>query len=137
MTVTIPAQTDEIRIVERAPTATDAQLLLQLIQTGAATGADEGWSLLQAFDSPPTMSQLRRRHPQGTVEYRQVGAFLESCETLGTFVKHGLIHRGLTHDLFWVAGAWRICEKLCRALRKEAGEPRLFENFEALARTGD
>ena len=135
MTVTIPAQTDEITIVESPPTTTDAQLILQLMQFSASSGANEGWQLLQGFETPPTLSQLRRRYPRESREYGQISAFLGSCEVIGTFVKNGLLHRGLTHDTWWIAGAWRASEKVCKGMRKEAGEPRLYENFEALART--
>ena len=135
MTVTIPSQTDTLEIIERAPTTADAQLILQIMQVDAASGANQGWRLLMNFDTPPTLSQLRRRHPRETAEYGQINAFLASCETIGTFVKHGLLHRGLVDDTWWVAGAWRVSEKICKGLRKEAGEPRLFENFEALARS--
>jgi hypothetical protein len=60
-------------------------------------------------------------------------AFLGSSETIGTFVKQGLLDEGLVNDLYWIAGAWKYAEKSCKAMRKETGQPRLFENFERLA----
>ena len=125
---------DDLRIVTTPPSATDAQLILQLAQVNAVTGADDGWHLLHTgFETPPTRSQLIRKHPVESLEYRQIQAFLRSCETLGTFVRQGILNEALVHDLFWVAGAWRMSEKLCKAMRKEAGEPKLMENFEWLA----
>jgi len=44
---------------------------------------------LEAFDSRPALAQLKKRHPRGTQEWQQIAAFLGSCETMGTFVKHG------------------------------------------------
>jgi hypothetical protein len=140
MTDTIPGQTalsrptDDLRIVTTPPSTADGQLLLQLMEVNATTGADDGWNLLQhSFETPPTRSQLLRKYPIESLEYRQIQAFLRSCETLGTFVRQGILNEALVHDLFWVSGAWRMSEKLCKAMRKEAGEPRLMENFEWLA----
>lgn len=134
MSVTVPAQaTDEIQIVSTPPTAADAQIILQLLQLNAASGANAGWDLLQAYETPPTLAQFRKKYPRGTTEQQQVSAFIGSCEAIGTFVKQGVLNEALVQDLFWVAGAWKRAEKICKGLRKEAGEPRLYENFEALA----
>lgn len=132
MTMTIPTQADDLRIVG-GPTAADAQLIVAMQHVDAISGAHEGWYLLRSFDTPPTLTQLRKRYPADSDEYRCVSMFLGSCETIGTFVKHGLLHEGLVHDLYWIDGAWRLSEKACKGLRKEAGEPRLYENFELLA----
>ena len=140
MTATIPVQTtqtrpadDPLRIVTTPPSTADAALILQLMAVDAATGANEGWHLLSAFETPPTRSQLLRKHPRESAEYRMIQAFLMSCETLSTFVRQGILNEALVNDLFWVTGAWRKSEKLCKAMRKEAGEPRIMENFEWLA----
>jgi hypothetical protein len=140
MTATNPAQTtataatDHIQIIQTPPTLADAQLILQIQQVDAISGANEGWHLLQAFDTAPTMSQAKKRYPQGSKEWTQLFAFLASCETMSTFVKNGLLNEALVNDVFWVQGAWQKSEKLCKALRKEGGEPRLMENFEWLAK---
>lgn len=142
MTATIPAQTDataaadDLQIIRTPPTIEDAQLIIQLQMAASMSGADQGWQLLQAFETAPTMSQLKRRHPQGSAEWNQIGAFLASCETMATFVKNGLLNEALVNDVFWIQGAWQKSEKICKAMRKEAGEPRLMENFEWLARRG-
>jgi hypothetical protein len=132
VSVTTPTQTDELRIVGGA-TATDAQLIVAMQHNDAISGAHEGWQLLRSFDAPPTLAQLRKRYPPDSQEYRCISAFLGSCETTGTFVKQGLLHEGLVHDLYWIAGPWRQSEKICKGLRKESGEARMFENFELLA----
>jgi hypothetical protein len=135
MSITIPEKTDDIRIVG-GPTKEDAQLLVEMQHVDAISGAHDGWRVLQSFDTPPTLAQLRKRYPKDSEEYANVMAFLGSNETTGTFVKQGLLHEGLVHDLYWVAGAWRLSEKVCKGLRKEVGEPRLFENFELMASRG-
>jgi hypothetical protein len=102
-------------------------------QVDALSGANEGFRLMRSFDKPPTLAQLRKRYPQDSREYGCVMAFLGSSETMATFVKQGLLDEALVNDLYWVAGAWQYAEKSCKGMRKETGEPRLYENFERLA----
>ena len=135
MTMTVSPQhaTDEIQIVRTPPTMAEAQLIVQMATNDALSGAQQGFGVLRQFETPPTLGQLRKKHPAGSEAYSQVMAFLASCEMTATFVKQGLLSFELVDDLYWVAGAWQSTAKLCRGLRKEAGEPRLYENFELLA----
>src|SRR3954471_21186380 len=134
MTTTLqPQQTDEIQIVTTPPTMAEAQLIVQMATNDAINGAHKGYGLLQQFETPATLGQLRKKHPMDTEAYHFVMAFLGSCEMTATFVKQGLLSEELVNDLYWVAGAWRVSEKVCKGLRREAGEPRIYENFEALA----
>jgi Domain of unknown function (DUF4760) len=62
-----------------------------------------------------------------------VQALLTFYETIGTFVKNGLLDRDLVYDWIWAAGVWdRVAPAVARA-RERTGVPQLFENFEALA----
>src|SRR4051794_6120504 len=134
MTTTIPQQqTDELQVVRTPPTIAEAQLIVQMATNDAISGADRGFGLLNQFENPPTLSQLRRKYPIDSDDSRHVMGFLASCEMTATFVKQGLLSEDLVNDLFWVAGAWRVSEKICKALRKESGEPRLYENYERIA----
>ncbi len=54
-------------------------------------------------------------------------------ETNGTFTKQGLLDRALLLDLWWVSGMWAQIGPAAIRQREKVGEPRLFENFEALA----
>src|SRR3954466_5906145 len=128
-----PQQTDEIQIVRTPPTMAEAQLIVQMATNNAINGANQGYSLLRQFETPPTLGQLRKKHPTSSDEYRYVMAFLGSCEMTATFVKQGLLSEDLVNDLYWVVGSWQVGEKICKGLRREGGEPRIYENFEALA----
>ena len=130
---TFTRPTDDPRIVTTPPSTADAQLILQLMQVNAVSGADEGWHLLNSFETPPTRSQLLRKYPRESAEYRRIQAFLAGCETMATFVRQGILSEALVHDVFWITGAWKRSEKICKAVRKEAGDPRIMENFEWLA----
>ena len=135
MTMTVPPQqtTDEIQIIRTPPTIAEAQLLVQMATNDAVSGADRGYGVLRTFETPPTLGQLRKKHPVGSEQHHQVMGFLASCEMTATFVKQGLLSEELVNDLYWVRGAWQVSEKLCKGMRREAGEPRLYENFELLA----
>jgi Domain of unknown function (DUF4760) len=124
---------DDKASVSSGATPADAQLAVQIMAAGIAAGADSGGEILFAYDSPPTLTQLREDHPRLSEQYRQVSAFLAQGETIATFVKHGVLNAALVDDLVWVAGAWKVAEQVCKGLREEAGEPRLYENFEWLA----
>jgi hypothetical protein len=131
------AEGDAVTEPDTRPSTVDAQLVLQQAAVDATTGALNGRLLLQAFDAPPTLAQLRKRHPPGSVEYAQVNAFLMSCETTATFVRQGLLNEALVHDLYWFAGYWRAAEKVVKGLRREHNSPGIYENTEWLARRGE
>lgn len=61
-----------------------------------------------------------------------VGKALFFGETVGTLVKHGLIDRDLMLDLLWLEGIWARVGPHAKVARERDGEPRLYENFEAL-----
>jgi hypothetical protein len=141
MSTTTPVQSagpdisaDDIQVLRTPPTIADAQLVLQQALVDATTGANRGFGVLRRFDSPPTLAQLRKKHAPGSTEHDNAMAFLVSCETTGTFVRQGILNEALVDDLYWIEGAWRAAEKVCKGMRREAGEPRLFENFEWLAK---
>lgn len=136
-TPTPTIRTDEAPTLKTGATIADAQLVVQILANGTAAGADRGYELLRSHPSPPTLDQLREAHPRLGDDYRQVMAFLGECEMIATFVKQGLLDDALVQDLFWVSGGWAASAEVCRGLREESGEPRLYENFEWLAARAD
>jgi hypothetical protein len=53
-------------------------------------------------------------------------------EVAATFVKNDLLDRALLLDTLWMEGLWKRVAPSARAARERDGEPRLYENFEAL-----
>jgi hypothetical protein len=133
MTVTPQQTTDEIQVIRKPPSIAEAQLIVAMATNDSVSGADRGYAVLRAFETPPTLGQLRKKHPVGSEPYRHALGFLASSEMTATFVKQGLLSEDLVNDLYWVAGAWQVTEKVCKGLRRETGAPRLYENFELLA----
>src|SRR4051812_15384745 len=107
-----------------AGTHEEAMLLMQIAHFGTDTGLPEATRALMSPGFNPEAVEARDPH---------VHAVLEVGEMLGTFVKNDLLSRDLVTDLFWIEGMWERVGPAALKMREQLGEPRLFENFEALA----
>ena len=132
--MTIPTQTSELTITS-APTDTDAQLMIQLAQLGQAMHIDRGQALLWKHhkEGGITFEQFEATYDTDSKEAVAILNVLKWHETVGTLVKQGLLDRGLIHDWLWVSGVWDTCRAIAIGQREQAGEPQIWENFEALA----
>jgi hypothetical protein len=101
---------------------------------GAMTGAHRGFQLITMFEKPPTLAQVRKRYPRDSQEYQQITASCGLEETIATFVRQGILNEALVNDMFPVAMGWTLMEKFAKGIRRETGEPRLYENAEWLAK---
>jgi len=102
----------------------DAKLAVQLLSWGSQLGVLEAVSAVWAADYDPESA---------TSDDPSVRALLMFGETIGTLVKQDVLDRGLVHDLWWVEGIWSKVGPPALRQREQVGEPRLYENFEALA----
>ena len=108
-----------------APTREDATLLVQIMQMMAAIDPDNAMDEIWADDFDPQTADLGSKGVRRTCF---------QFETIGTFVKNDLLSRELVHDMMWVRGVWDRVGPAALKQRERIGEPRLFENFEALAK---
>jgi hypothetical protein len=106
------------------PTQEDGKMLIQLAQLGRSYGLNEAMPAIFADDFDPESANVMDT---------PVLAFLAYGELIGTLVKHDLISSDLVHDYLWVAGVWARVGPAAKRQREKLGEPRLYENFEALA----
>ena len=107
-----------------APTREDAQLMMQILQWGNTLGLKEAFpSLLADGFDPETADPMDDA----------VGTVLTFVETIGAFVKLDLLSRELVDEVLWVKGIWERVGPAALKAREQAGEPRIYENFEALA----
>jgi hypothetical protein len=111
-----------------SPTREDATLLIQIAQWSTALGMQEVLPALfdDSFD-PDTADALIDK---------PVRTALMFGESVGTLVKHDLLNAELVHDWLWVEGLWARVGPAAERQREKFGEPRLYENFEALATEG-
>ena len=108
-----------------APTREDATLLVQIMQMMTTVDSDQEMDEIWADDFDPQTADPKSKG----VRY--------ACfqfETIGTFVKHDLLSRELVEDLIWIDGIWDRVGPAALKMRAKAGEPRLSEHFEALAK---
>ena len=102
----------------------DAHLVVQLARWGSEMGAEDASEVIfsDAFDSA-----------NASVQDAAVHKMLTFAEVVGTLVKQGLLDRALVLDLWWVSGIWSRLAPAARRERERLGQPRLYENIEALA----
>lgn len=103
----------------------DAQLVVQLLRWGADMGLSDAIGVVVSDDFDPERADINDS---------SVRTLLFFGETVGTFVKQGVLDRGLVEDLWWVEGMWARVGPAAVRQREKLGEPRLYENFEALAK---
>jgi hypothetical protein len=110
------------------PTREDAQLMLQLAQWGTAMGLEDALAQLFADDFNAEAAD--------SLNDTAVRTALLFGESIGTLTKHGLISTELVEDWLWIDGLWSRVAPAARKAREKFGEPRLYENLEALATRG-
>jgi hypothetical protein len=102
----------------------DAVLLVQLLRWGTELGIENAAkAVLSESFNPKTAS----------VNDESVAKLLEFGEGVGTLCKHSLLDRALVHDTWGITAVWTRLEPAARRERERLNEPRLYENFEALA----
>ena len=102
----------------------DANLMVQLLRWGAEIDLPDAVGEVMSPEFDPDTAD------GANPAVRNILTFME---TIGTFVKQGVLDRGLVDDLFWVGGLWRRVGPAALRERERAGEPRLYENIEMLA----
>src|SRR5579883_634115 len=108
------------------PTRDDAQLMIQIAQWGTALGIEDAMPRVFADDFDPQTADA--------MTDAAVRKLLMFGESIGTLTKHDLLSAKLVHDWLWVEGLWARVGPAALKQRERFGEPRLYENFEALAK---
>ncbi len=115
------------------PTYQDATLMLQLAQWQAALGVQEAMNWLWSDQFIPDYAEFAKKYPLGSEGQLKAGKICGFFETLGTLYKHGLFNEGLLFDWLAVSMVWDKIKGYALGIRQVAGDPRLYENFEAMA----
>lgn len=102
----------------------DAALVMQIVRWGTEMGLDEATHEIFADGFDPEVA---------SADHKAVRTMLMFGETIATLVKHKILDKDLVEDLWWVDGAWARVGPAAKKARERLGEPRLYENFEALA----
>jgi hypothetical protein len=107
------------------PTHEDAQLMIQIAKWGTSLGTDEAMARIFAEDFDPEAADA--------MDDEAVRKLLAFGESIGTLTKHDLLSAQLVSDWIWLEGLWARLGPAALRMRERYGEPRLWENFEALA----
>jgi hypothetical protein len=107
------------------PTRDDALLMVQLARWGTELGLEDAIAQILADDFDPDGADVLTDQP--------VRSILMYGESIGTLTKNNLLSSELVQDWIWVNGLWARVGPAARKQREKYGEPKLWENFEALA----
>jgi len=110
-----------------APTRDDAFLMLQIAQWSTSIGFERYMPELFAAEFDPEAADVS--------DSEAVRVVLTVFESIATLTKHDLLSAELVHDWLWVEGIWARVGPAALRARERHGEPRLYENFEALAKS--
>jgi hypothetical protein len=108
------------------PTRDDALLMVQLARWSTELGVQDAIARILADDFEPDTADM--------LVDESVRTMLLFGESIGTLTKHNLLSTELVHDWLWVEGIWSRVGPAARRQRQKFNEPRLYENFEELAK---
>ena len=77
-------------------------------------------------------TKYKEKYPLGSEGYAMAGRICGWYETLGTLHKYGLFNEEMLYDWVFVKGPWERKIGFALGLIEEMGNPRVYENFEAL-----
>jgi hypothetical protein len=115
----------------KKPTWEDADLLLRIDELASR---EETRRALDWFRRNHLGLEGHGVHPisRDAEEFAYVQRFVELFETVGTLVKHDLLHEELVHDRWMSSAAWDFLKPTIERERRLAGSG-YAENFEWLA----
>jgi len=116
------------------PTHQDAMLMLQVAQWAAALGVQEAANWMWSDEFVSDYAQFVEKYPPGSDGFANASKICSWFETLGTLYKHGLFNEELLFDWLAVHLVWDRIKGFALGLRDQTGEPRMYENFEAMAK---
>lgn len=114
----------------------DAVLMVQLAQLYAQMDGMEAAGFVWSDDLPGTYEEFKAKCPPTSAESGYVRTVAAFNETVATLWKHELIDEALLTDWLAIHGTWERMKAILLGMREASGEPRLWENFEALAARG-
>ena len=117
------------------PTRDDADILLRLAELSALHNLAAAAAFIWSDDFPTEFARFREKFPRGkrSEEEGLLRRYLGHFETAGTLYRNGLFSGDLLFDWMAVTAAWDRVKGYALGAREEAGDPRLFENFEYAA----
>ena len=108
---------------------------MQLATLHAQLQVGAGLDVLWRSDFPADPYTIDTWFAPGTEGRRGLEAVLLWFQTVGTLVRHGLLHPELARDIARADLVWARISPMAMAERSRTGDERLWANFEHLAKT--
>jgi len=116
------------------PTYQDADMMLKMAQLHSDAGIPELGAWIWSDEFITKHEEFVKEYPLGSEGFTKFSSFLFWYETLGTLYKHGLFNEELLLDWVMVGAVWERLENIILGLREQFESPRLYENFELMAK---
>jgi hypothetical protein len=116
------------------PTHEDAVLMIQLAEFLVTSGTEEAKDWLWSDEFVPDYADFAKKYPPGSECHLRANKICSYFEMLGTLYKHELLNEDLLFDWLGVSMVWGKVRGFALGMRQATGEPRLYENFEAMAK---
>ena len=116
------------------PTYQDATLLVPLAQWWYASGLPEAVNWLWGDEFVADYAEFVEKYPSGSEGFGNAAKICAWNDTVGTLYKHGLFNEQLLFDWLAVNLVWDRIKGFAQGWREQTGEPRMYENFEAMAK---
>ena len=116
-----------------APTYEDANILLQTAQWWSTAGVNDAMSRIWTDKFDPDYETFFEKHPPGSGKFNKVMKVLGAYETVGALWVNGLFNEKLLFDWMAVDMVWDRVSGIALGIREAAGNPLLYEHFEAMA----
>lgn len=115
------------------PTHQDAMLMLQIAQWSTSGGLGDASNWMWSDQFITDFAEFVKRYPSGSEGNRNAAKICSYFETLGVLWKHKLLNEDLLFDWVKAHQVWRRINPYALGMRQATGNPRVYENFEALA----
>jgi hypothetical protein len=114
-------------------TREDAHLVVSLEHLRVLCGVPEANAWFWSDEFPTEYAQFKERYPRGSEGVRLLETLTGFAETVAVLWKHRVLDEPLLFEWLTFHYTWARAEDVLRGLRSDAGQPDLWENFEALA----
>ena len=115
------------------PTYQDATLMLQIAEWSTVAGLGDASNWMWSDQFITDFAEFAKRYPRGSEGNRNAAKICSYFETLGVLWKHGLLNEDLLFDWVKAHMVWQRINSFVLGMRRETGNPRVYENFETLA----
>jgi len=116
------------------PNYQDATLMLQIAQWWATSGQSEAMNWMWSDQFIADYAEFVKKYPPGSEGFVNASKICGMFETIGTLYKHELFNEELLFDWLAVGLVWDRIKGFALGCREQTGEPRVYENFEAMAK---